>query len=440
MPAETNLSTTATLSPDILAVYMMDELLDRADKDLVFWEKCEKSPIPEGSGKTVQFTRYERLPLPEAPLEEAVTPLATPITLSTVDAVLDQWGAFVSMSDVVQLIINHPIVQQARELLTLQHNELVDREVQVVAMGSTNVYFGGNVASRASLVAANVISTDDVRRMVATLRQNGAPPRRGGLFDGIIDPFVEADISKDATFQTAASYSNIATLKDFVVGRWMGVEWSRSNGIPIISLMSATWYTIPAAGDTTAGNWVGGTGFTAGSSVIVRVTRVDPMTGFETAIGAEVTVTNASAFAAKVSIAGAAPTGTYKVYSTMQGGAAGTATLQVRMRHVAGATETIYLVGSGAPSGGNTYVVLGSGPVAPPTPPATINVHISYVMGRGYLGATTLGGLKTYVTPASASDSDPLAQRTKASWKQMFKALVLNPAFGVRIESASAFN
>ncbi len=439
MPAEQYLSTTASLSPDILAVYMMDELLDRAEKDLVFWEKCEKSPIPENSGKTAQFTRYERLPLPEAPLEEAVTPLATPVTLSTVDAVLDQWGAFVSMSDVVQLVIKHPIVQQARELLTLQHNELVDREVQVVAMGSTNVYFGGNVASRAALVASNVISTDDIRRVVATLRQNGAPPRRGGLYDGIMDPFVEADISKDATFQTAASYSNIGTLKDFVAGRWMGVEWSRSNGIPIISLMSGTWYTMSA--DATPANWTGGTGFLASSSVLAKITRIDPMTGFETIISAEsAPITNAGAFAAKIVLTGTAPTGTYKIYCTMQNGATGTATLQVRMRHIAGATDTIYLVGSGAPSTGTAYVVLGAGPVAPPTPPASINVHITYVMGRGYLGATTLSGLKTFVTPATASDSDPLAQRTKASWKQMFKALVLNPAFGTRIESASSFN
>jgi N4-gp56 family major capsid protein len=439
MPSETNLATTAVMSPDILAVYMMDELLDRADKDLVFWPLCEKSTLPEGNGKTVQFTRYERLPLPEAPLEEAVSPLATPITLSTVEAVLDQWGAIVSMSDVVQLVIKHPIVQQARELLSLQHNELVDREVQVVAMGATGVYFGGNVASRAALVAANVIATDDVRRVVATLRQLGAPPRRGGMYDGIVDPYVEADISKDPTFQTASSYSQIGTLKDFEIGRWMGVEWKRSNNIPIISLMSAAWYTIPLAGSTGA---IAGANLFAGTShVRVVVTRIDPQTGFETAISSEQDVTNASPFSVSVTIASGAPTGTYKVYSTLQNGTTGTATLQVRIRHTAGSsTDQIFLVASGAPSTGSAYVAVGSGPVAPPTPPGTINVHISYIMGRGYLGATNLSGLKTYVTPATTSDSDPLAQRTKAGWKQMFKALVLNPDFGRRIESSSAFN
>jgi len=438
MPAEQYLSTSASLSPDILAVYMMDELLDRAEKDLVFWDKCEKSPIPEGSGKTAQFTRYERLPLPEAPLEEAVTPLATPITLSTVDAVLDQWGAFVSMSDVVQLVIKHPIVQQARELLTLQHNETVDREVQVVAMGTTGVYFAGNVATRASLTASNVLRSDDVRRIVAVLRSNGAPGY-GNDFKGIVDPFVEGDISKDPTFILAGVYSQIQTLKDFEIGKWMGVRWMRSNYIPIISALPATYTTVPQA--VTAGAIpAGAVGFDASASVITKVVRLDPLTNFETQIDVERTTTNAAAFAVKIDIAAAAPAGYYRIYSTLQGGITGTLTLQCRIKHNAGTLESVYLCKSGAPSTVNCFVVTGTGPVAPPTPPASINIHTSYVMGRGFLGSTELDALKTYVTPATASDSDPIAQRTKMSWKQLFKAMILNPNYGFRVESASEFS
>lgn len=439
MPAQTNLTTSGVMSPDILAVYMMDELLDRAEKDTVFWNLCEKSTIPKGSGKTVQFTRYERLPLPEAPLEESVTPDATPITLSTVDAVLDQWGAVVSMSDVVQLIIKHPLVQQARELLTLQHNELVDREVQIVAMGSTNVYFGGNVASRASLVAGSVIATDDIRRVVSRLRQNGAPTWSGGMYKGVIDPFVEMDLTKDPTFQQAGTniQGQVSTLKDAVVGRWMGVEWMRSNGIPILSQIAAGDITVALGGTATIPP--GATGFITNAHVHIVVTKVDPMTGFEVASSGDFDVTAATPFAATVQINAGASTGTYKVYSTMQNGVIGTATLQLRIRHRAGTPDLITLVPGGAPTGATVFVVTGSGPTAPPPPPTGVNVHISYVMGRGYLGATTLDALKTYIVAATASESDPLAQRTKAGWKQMFKALVLNPDFGTRIESASAF-
>src|SRR5215467_2719246 len=437
MATDPNLATSASLSPDVLAVYMMDELLERAEKDTVFWGLCEKSPIPKGSGKTAQFTRHERLPLPEAPLEESVTPVATPITLSTVDAVLDQWGAVCSMSDVVVLVIKHPLVQQARELLTLQHNELVDREVQVVAMGATTIYFAGQRTSRAALTQADVIVTDDVRRIIANLRSKGAPPYEGGRFKGVVDPFVEMDISKDSTFQLAGVFSQVETLKDAMIGRWMGVDWLRSNYIPIITLMNAGWVAVTA--DTVTNDYAGGTPFAAGTHVHVVVTRMDPSTGFETAVSADQDINNVGAFGVKIVMQTGAPAGTYKVYTTLENGVIGTSTLQFRIKHLAGGSETAYVVKGGAPTTGSAFVATGSGPVAPPIPPASINVHISYVMGRGYLGATTLDALKTYIVTATASESDPLAQRTKAGWKQMFKALVLNPDFGTRIESASAF-
>ena len=442
MATETNLSTVPSLSPDVMALYIADKLLERATKDTVFWDLCEKTAIPKGEGKTIQFTRYERLPLPEAPLEESVTPLANPISLSTVTATLDQWGAIASASDVVQLVIKHPLVQQARELLTLQHNELVDREIQVVAMGTTGVYFAGNVATRASLIAANVLRTDDVRRIVATLRSNGAPTYEQGTFKGIVDPFVEGDISKDPTFVNAGVYSQVITLKDFEIGKWMGVRWMRSNFIPIISLMPAG--IVSYAYNTTFTNaFANAVGFAAGSHVKVKVTKLDPNTNFETQIDAEQDMTNVAAFMPAITIANTAPTGYYRIYCSMQGGASGTATLQCRMLHNQGngANELpVTLLAAGIPGGSNQFVVTGSGPVAPPTPPASINVHISYVMGRGFIGATELDALRTFVTPAVASDSDPIAQRTKMSWKQLFKGMILNPSYGYRVESASDFS
>jgi N4-gp56 family major capsid protein len=437
MASETNLATVPSLSPDILAVYMADKLLERAKKDTVFWDLCEKTSIPKGEGKTIQFTRFERLPLPEAPLEESVTPGFHPISLSTVSATLDQWGAIAACSDVVQLVIKHPLVQQARELLTIQHNETVDREVQVVAMGTTGVYFAGNVASRALLTIANTLKSDDVRRIVAVLRSNGAPGY-GNDFKGIVDPFVEGDISKDATFVLAGVYSQVQTLKDFEIGKWMGVRWMRSNYIPIITLINGVYTDYAAA--VGAAIPAGTVGFDANAPLRVKIVRLDPLTNFETQIDTEQVVNDVAAHAVKVTIAAGAPSGYYRIYSTLQGGVTGTATLQCRVKHNTGTASDVYLVKSGAPSTSNAFVVTGTGPVAPPDPPAGVNVHISYIMGRGFLGATTLDALKTFVTPATASDSDPIAQRTKMSWKQLFKAMILNPNYGFRVESASEFS
>jgi N4-gp56 family major capsid protein len=436
MPTETNLQTTASLSLDVPAAYLKREMLKRATKDTVFWGLAEKSSQPQGEGKVCQFVRYERLALPEAPAEEGVTPIATAPTLSTVTAVLDQWVQYVSMSDVSVLTVNHPIFQQFRELLTTAHNELVDRECQVVLMGTSSVYYANNVSARSSLTAADVLTSDDVRRVVLKLRGLGAPTWSGGLYKGVMN-FVEGDISKDATFQNAASYSAIQTLRDFDIGRWQGVQWMRSNLIPVLAAMAAgdVVETDLTGGDIPAGT----TGFDAGSTVRSKVTRLNATTGFEETIDAEVANTNVAAFASKIEIQSSAATGTYKVYSSLQGGAAGTPTLQCRIRHTTGTATAIILVKSGTPAASNVFVVTPTGPVAPPDCPSGVNVHISYIMGKGFFGATTLGGLQTFVTPATASDSDPAAQRRKMSYKQMFKALILNNDFGYRVESASAF-
>ena len=436
MATETNLQTTASLSLDVPAAYLKRELLKRATKDTVFWNLAEKSSQPQGEGKVCQFVRYERLALPEAPAEEGVTPIATPMTLSTVTAVLDQWIAYVGMSDVAVLTVNHPLFQQARELLTLQHNETVDRECQVVLMGTSSVYYANNVAARGSLTAADVLTSDDVRRVVLRLRGLGAPTWSGGNYKGVVN-FVEGDIAKDATFTNAASYSNITVLKDFMIGRWQGVEWSRSNLIPVLAAM--------AAGDVVETDLTGGsipastTGFDAASTMRTKVTRLNATTGFEETIDAEVSNTNVAAFAVQVEIQASAATGTYKVYASLQGGAAGTPTLQCRIRHTTGTATAIILVKSGTPAASNVFVVTPTGPVAPPDCPSGVNVHLSYIMGKGFFGATTLGGLQTFVTPSGSSDSDPAAQRRKVSWKQMYKSLILNNDFGYRVESASAF-
>lgn len=340
------------------------------------------------------------------------------------------------MSDVVQLTIRHPLVQQARDLLSDQHDETVDREVQVVTMGSSAVYFAGNKASRALLTSVDTLKSDDVRRVVLTLRSLGARPMSGGDFTGVLDPFVEGDISKDATFVQAGTYSQVETLRAFEIGRWLGVRWRRSNFIPILSQMAAADVTYV---DLTGGAIpAGAVGFTAGSTVRTKVTRLDAQTRFETVIDNSEANTNVAIFGVELTIAAAAASGTYRIYSALEGGAAGTETLQGIVEHTTGTANVVNLVKGGTATG-NTWVVTPTGPVAPPDAPASINIHLSYVFGKGALAATTLDSLQTFVTAAAANQADPAAQRRYVTWKQMFKAIILNPDFFRRIESASDF-
>jgi len=66
---------------------------------------------------------------------------------------------------------------------------------------------------------------------------------------------------------------------------------------------------------------------------------------------------------------------------------------------------------------------------------STVNVYPCLVLGAGAYGVAEFQTLKTYVTPAVPSDSDPLAQRRKVGAKVAFAAKILQQAAMLRIET-----
>jgi len=435
-----NMHTSSVLVSDMVASYLREKLLSLAEKNTIFYELGDKEPLPEGNSKTIQFTRYERLSLPTSPLIEGETPSSMYLTTSVIQAVVEQWGAVVTLTDVAEMTINHPAMRIAQQRLSTQHDETVDREIQRTLAGTSNATFANGRASRATLVAGDVLTTDDLRRLLANLRQQGAVPFDGSHYVGVFDPYVEMDITKDATFKDAAVYQDMRPLLNGEVGTWMGVRWKRSNNIPSITAISSglTW-----AAQTTLASF---TGFTASSTVYGKVTKLDPMTGAEVYIQNATSVTNGAAFMAQITIASATSgAGTYNIYLTMEAGAAATATFQHRV--VAdGASSYVVTIAKAVGTGtivttgtARALAVVGTGMLAPPDASAAGAVHLTYIFGKEAFGVVNLGGLKTTITPSTPSDSDPLVQRRKAGWKQLFKAVIKNPDFFRRIESLSTY-
>lgn len=66
---------------------------------------------------------------------------------------------------------------------------------------------------------------------------------------------------------------------------------------------------------------------------------------------------------------------------------------------------------------------------------STVDVYPCLVLGKGAYGVGTFQSLQTFITPAVASDSDPLAQRRKVGSKVAFAAKRLQEASMLRIET-----
>ena len=449
------LTSSATLAADLVPLFIKERTLMISERQYIFYQFGDKEALPEGQGKTIQFTRYERLALPTVPLTEGVTPTAVPLTTAVVQAIVDQWGSVVTLSDVGILTVRHPVLREANSRIATQHTETVDREVQNVLAGGTNVTFANARTARANLVAGDVPTTDLIRQIVANLRAQGAPTLEGGHYVGCLDPFLEMDLTKDATFVNAASYSNIRALYNGEVGMWMGVRWVRSNFIPIITYLQTGADTTPTFTSSSVAAVGGLTGFAA-ANVVWQISKLDPQSGQEVFLSkANTQAITATQVLSINSTANTLP-GTYNLYVSLLGSTIPVYQVTFTLTSAPGAVTTLIAVGASGtqslPAGGPGAGALqwqvvdqGLGQVAPPAPPQVgsaggPNVHTGYVFGREAFGVVDLGGLTTTLTPATATDSDPLIQRRKIGWKQLFKAVIKNPNFYQRFETLSAFN
>lgn len=182
--SNTNITTDTGMSAE-LKTYYDDYLIDTATPRLVHDQFGQKRPIPQGGGRKIEFRKVSPLPKALTALTEGVTPDGQKLTISTVEASVEQYGGYVELSDmVVMSAIDDNLVIAAKQL-GAQAGKTLDTITREVLVGGTNVqYAEGQVDSRGALVGGkesgnHYLTVDAVRRAVRTLKRNDAEPIDG---------------------------------------------------------------------------------------------------------------------------------------------------------------------------------------------------------------------------------------------------------------------
>ena len=195
---------TSTLS-DEMKVYYSDYLIDNAVPKLVHDQFGQKHPIPKNGGKTIEFRKYSPLPKLLTPLTEGVTPDGQSLTVTTIEATVDQYGGYVTISDMLQLTAIDNNMVQATKLLGNQAGASLDTITREVLNGGTNVVYAGGVASRSALTATSKLTVDDIKKAVRALKNQNAE-KIGDSYVAIIHPDVTYDLTNDPTWQSVKDY------------------------------------------------------------------------------------------------------------------------------------------------------------------------------------------------------------------------------------------
>lgn len=436
----------ATFQSDI-ENYIADKTLPLARKQLVAYQFGDPATMPEGRGTTYTATRFNRIALPFAPLSEGVPPVGQSMSITQVSATMLQWGDKVTITDVAELTIKHPLFKQAITLTALQVAETLERNTHVNLLAGTQVNYVNTRGARASLVAGDVLNPHEVNRASGALVTLGAPrfmgdeqtdtkiaadaggskasknPRSMPHFTSIIHPLVAQDMRENNTVVLAWSYSDLNRLYNAELGEWGGIRFCESNMVPSFTGVAAIQGTIGTAGALATGNYY------------VQVTASDSQNQYESRIYQVSNVLAVVGPQGSVSVAlPSLPGYTFNVYIDTDNspGFLGNTASGPTMGPMAGLAVQL--------AGNQTVVITGTGTAqVPPAAPATdVTVYPTYVFGRGAYAQVVLKNAQfTYLK--TADKSDPLNQLRVIGWKCFYGMLIQNQQFFMRIESTSNF-
>lgn len=232
--------TTTTLSAEMKTFYDM-RLIDEASPMLVHEQFGQKRPIPQGGGKTVNFRRFSPLAKATTALTEGVTPSGSSLSVSSISAIVAQYGDYVVQSDVLELTAVDNTILETTKLLGRQAGLTMDTIVRNALLLGTNKSYApkyvadtnGNlveteVTKTADLDTSAKLTVDVVQRVVAKLRAQNAPTI-GGDYVCIIHPYVAYDLMRDPEWIDAHKYATSENLYTGEIGKMAGVRFVQST-------------------------------------------------------------------------------------------------------------------------------------------------------------------------------------------------------------------
>lgn len=236
--ANTNVTTDAGLSAENKTFYDR-ALIETAGPKLVHDQFGQKRPIPKNGGKSIEFRQYAELPKALTPLTEGVTPDGQKMSVSKVEATVSQYGAYVTISDVLDLTAIDNNVLEATKAIGDQAGRTMDTVTRNILQAGTNVYYchksdGSQPASRAALDKTCVLTVDVVKRIVALLRGKNVPTI-GDSYVAIIHPYVAYDLMNDPKWEEAQKYQNSTALYNGELGKIAGVRFVESSEAKVYS-------------------------------------------------------------------------------------------------------------------------------------------------------------------------------------------------------------
>ena len=174
----TGMTTTGDISYRT-AGYFSRELLKRAQPLLCLTRLGTPKTLPKNAGKTIKFRGYQHLPNQPKALTEGVTPEASKPEYRDVECMINQYGDYIELTDVITDTHEDPLIPEFSDILGEQSAIMIERVTKAVLMGGTNVLYAGETGGSVATSRSGVnrpLSLSLIRRAIRTLKRQEARP------------------------------------------------------------------------------------------------------------------------------------------------------------------------------------------------------------------------------------------------------------------------
>lgn len=221
--------------PSQQKIFYDRNLLERLLPLLVFNEHGQKykRPIPKNEGATINFRRFNSLPIPSQSLVEGITPAGTNLSISQIIATVKQEGDFVLLTDWIDMVGLDPVVTETTDLIAEQAALTLETRVRDIVFNGTNVWYVGGGPARDNVGAGNVITGTECRRIRQIMARNNVKPAKGKEYVGFVHPDGAYDMKGSAEWLAAHLYGKPESLFNGEIGMLHNVRWVETTMCPI---------------------------------------------------------------------------------------------------------------------------------------------------------------------------------------------------------------
>lgn len=241
--------------PGVQAFYDRN-LLERAQPAEVHGRFGQKRPIAMRSGNQIKFRRYSQLPVALTPLTEGVTPSGSSLSVTDLTATLAQYGDFVTLTDMVSMTNQDPVVTEATDVLGDQAGTTIDQARRDVLVAGTSVAYAAGVAGRPNVNVAIVAA--DLDKAIRYLKTQNAKFVKEGImptdkiataavrkgFIGLVHPDIEYVLESISGYRAVSDYASQEGVIEDEIGSYKNIRFVSSTNCKIFPGAGAAGTTV----------------------------------------------------------------------------------------------------------------------------------------------------------------------------------------------------